>query len=280
VAVQQLDQARQRLAEAEAIAEGDEALLKPVLLASAEMATRQGDYTRALRMFNALHRIVRLDDNQEKHRVALHLAHSHAAVGDRETALANLAEAEQLLPEDRAAGFERTRARALVDYYTRDFRSAVLHWERAIDLARDTGLTYQVMASLHNLGDVLIQLDDLPRAYGALRQSLALSEEYGFERLANLNRMFLAYLDGIRGTVDGARLLRQGIGYAESKDFTNDVISGRALLAKLLHRLGHLDAAREEYGKTREIAVRAGHRIVADECDDALQKLGRLHRQS
>jgi tetratricopeptide (TPR) repeat protein len=274
VAVQQLEQARQRLAEAEAIAEADEALLKLVLLAGAEMATRQGDYTRALRMFNALNRIVRvLDDNQEKHRVALHLAHSHAAVGNRATALADLAEAEQLLPEDRAASFERTRARALVDYYTRDFPSAVVHWERAVDMARDTGLTYQVMASLHNLGDALVQLDDLPRAYGALRQSLALSEEYGFERLANLNRMFLAYLDGIRGTVDGERLLRQGIGYAESKDFTNDVVCGRALLAKLLHRLGRLDAAREEYGKTREIAVSAGHRIVADECDAALLKL-------
>jgi tetratricopeptide (TPR) repeat protein len=140
-------------------------------------------------------------------------------------------------------------------------------------MARDTGLTYQVMASLHNLGDVLIELNDLPRAYGALRQSLALSEEYGFERLANLNRMFLAYLDGIRGTVEGEHLLRQGIAYAESTDFTNDVISGRALLAKLLHRLGQLDAAREEYGKTREIAASAGHRIVADECDVALKKL-------
>jgi tetratricopeptide (TPR) repeat protein len=275
VAVQQLDQARQRLAEAESIAEDEEALLKLVLLAGAEMATRQGDYTRALRMFDALHRIVRvLDDNQEKHRVALHLAHSHAAVGNRTTALANLAEAEELLPEDRAAAFERTRARALVDYYTRDFRSAVLHWERAIDMARDTGLTYQVMASLHNLGDVLIQLDDLPRAYGALQQSLALSDEYGFERLGNLNRMFLAYLDGIRGTVDGGRLLRQGIAYAEGKDFTNDVISGRVLLAKLLHRLGQLDAAREEYTKTREIAVSAGHGIVADECSAALENFG------
>ncbi len=274
VAVQQINWARQRLAEAETIAEGDEALLKLVLLAGAELATRQGDYTRALRMFDALHKIVRvLDDNQEKHRVALHLAHSHAAVGDRATALVHLAEAEQLLPDDRAASFERTRARALVDYYTRDFRSAVLHWEKAIDMTRDMGLTYQVMASLHNLGDVLIQLDDLPRAYGALRQALALSEEYGFERLANLNRMFLAYLDGIRGTVDGERLLRQGIAYAESKDFTNDVVSGRALLAKLLHRLGRLDAARAEYGKTRAIAVSAGHRIVADECDAALQKL-------
>jgi tetratricopeptide (TPR) repeat protein len=273
-AVQQLEAARLRLAEAEAIAEGDEELRKIVLLAGAELATRQGDYSRALQTFDALHRIVQtMSDDEEKHRITLHLAHSHAATGDRSKALAHLAEAEKLLPDDRAAAFERTRAGALVDYYTRDFRAAVIHWEKAVDMARDIGLPYQVMASLHNMGDVLIQLDDLPRAYGALRQSLALSEEYGFERLANLNRMFLAFLDGIRGTVDGDKLLRQGIAYAESKDFTNDVVSGRRLLAKLLHRLGQVEAAREEYMKTRSVAVIAGHRIVADECDQALAKL-------
>ena len=59
------------------------------------------------------------------------------------------------------------------------------------------------MLNLHNLGDILVHLDDLPRAYGAIRQSLALCEEFGYERLANYNRMFLAFLDGIQG--DGRR---------------------------------------------------------------------------
>ena len=274
VAVQLLDQARQRLGEAEAIAEGDEDSKKLVLLAEAELATRQGDYVRALETFDALHRIVHtMSDSQEKHRIALHLAHAHAALGDRLTAMAKLSEAERLLPHDRAAIFERTRTRARVDYFARDFRSAVVQWEKAVDMAREIGLTYQVMASLHNVGDVLIQLDDFPRAYGALRQSLALCEEHGFERLANLNRMFLAFLDGIRGSVDGEGLLRQGIAYAESKDFTNDVVGGRVLLAKLSHRLGHLDAARDEYTKTRAVALAAGHRVVVDECESALRKL-------
>ena len=70
-------------------------------------------------------------------------------------------------------------------------------------MARALGLTYEVMVNLHNLGDVLVRLDDLPRAYGAFQQSLALCDECGFERLANHNRMFLAYLDGVQG--DGRR---------------------------------------------------------------------------
>jgi tetratricopeptide (TPR) repeat protein len=140
-------------------------------------------------------------------------------------------------------------------------------------MAREMGIGYEVMLNLHNLGDILVHLNDLPRAYGAFRQSLALCEEGGFERLANYNRMFLAFLDGIQGTVDGEKLLRHGIAYAVSKDFTWDVIGGRVLLANLLHRGGQLQEARDEYEKTRALAIAAGHRLVVDECELALQRL-------
>jgi hypothetical protein len=136
------------------------------------------------------------------------------------------------------------------------------------------------MLNLHNLGDILVHRADMPRAYGAFRQSLALSEESGYDRYANFNRMFLAFLDGIQGTVDGEKLLRQGIAYAESKDFVWDVIGGRVLLANLLQRSGQLETAREEYVRTRALAVAAGQRLVVDECDLALQKLQPKTRES
>jgi tetratricopeptide (TPR) repeat protein len=274
VAVQHMEEARQQLVEAETIAAGDEELMKAVLLAEAELASQRGDFNQALELFDRLHGIVyAMRDAQEKHRVALHQAQSRAGIGDRATALGHLEEAEGLLAGDRTALIERTKVRALVDYLTRDFRSAALHSERAIDMGREAGLTYEVALNLHGLGDILVHLDDMPRAYGAIRQSLALCEEYGYERLANQNRMFLAFLDGIQGTIDGEPLLRQGIAYAESKDFTWDVIGGRLLLAKLLDRLGQLEGARAEYDKTRSLAAAAGHRLVADECEHALRKL-------
>jgi len=271
--VQHMEDARHRLAEAESIAAGDETLVKSVLIVAAELATRRGDFTRGLELLDQLRRVVQAMDVHERHRIALHLAQSHAALGDRQTALADVKEAEQLLPDDRTAAAERTKVRALVDYFTRDFRSAALNSEKAADMAREAGLGYEVMLNLHNLGDILVHMDDLPRAYGAFRQSLALCEESGYERLANYNRMFLAFLDGIQGTVDGEKLLRQGIAYAEGKDFTWDVIGGRVLLAKLLQRLGHLDAARDEYEKTRALAIGAGHRFVVEDCELAMQKL-------
>ena len=206
-----MEESRQRLAEAETIAGDDEALLKPALLAEVELATRKGDFKRASERLDEVHRIVQTTSNdQEKHRVALNLAQASAALGDRATALESLEEAEQLLPDDAAAAVERTRVRALVDHFTRDFRSAAVHCEKAIDMGRELGLTYEVMVNLHNLGGSLVHLDDLPRAYGAFQQSLALCEESSYERLANYNRMFLAFLDGLQGTADGAKLLRPG----------------------------------------------------------------------
>jgi serine/threonine protein kinase/predicted ATPase len=273
-AVHQLEDARLRLAEATRIAEADPQLTKRVLLAEAELSTRQGDFRRASVQLAELRAIVHASsDDQEEHRVALQLAQSQAALGDRATAIASLQEAERLLPSDRTAALERVKVRALVEYFTRDFRSAAQRSEEAIHLGREMGLGHEVMLNLHNLGDILVQLDDLPRAYGAIRQSLALCEESGDERFANYNRMLLAFLDGIPGTADGEKLLRQGIAYAESKDFTWDVIGGRLLLSKLLRRCGRFEIAVREFQKTRLLAAGAGHRLVVDDCDAALAQL-------
>ena len=78
---------------------------------------------------------------------------------------------------------------------------------------------------------------------------------------------------GCRGRPTADKLLRQGIAYAESKDFTWDVIGGRALLAKLLHRRGTPAEARADYEAARALAVGAGHSLVAEDCEQALATL-------
>jgi tetratricopeptide (TPR) repeat protein len=273
-AVQNMEDARLHLAEARTLAGSSAELLASVLVADVELATRQGDFKRALDRLAELEQVVQSASNErEKHRVALLVAQASAGRGDRATALGKLSLAEQLLPDDKMAAVERIKVRALVDFFTRDFRSAILHAEMAIEMGRELGLSYDVMFNLHTLGDVLIHVEDLPRAYGALRQSLELCEEFGYERFANYNRMFLAFLDGLQGAADAEKLLAQGLAYAASKEFTGEVIGGQHLLAKLLHRRGRVVEAEAEYEKTRTLAMRAGQRFVADECDQALHKL-------
>ena len=212
-------------------------------------------------------------DGQEQHRVALQLALSRAGLGDRPTALAHLQEATELLQNDRTSEMDRARVRALVDYYTRDFQSAADHFAKAIDMGRELGLTHVVMVNLCHLGEVLVRLGDLSRAYGTIRQSLALSEERGDERFANRNAMLLAFLDGFKDDGDSEQRIRSGIDYANRRGFTNDVIRGKLLLAQGLARRNGIAAARAEYETTYSMALEAGQRLLADDCEAALTAL-------
>ncbi len=270
------DLGREKFAEAERIARsgGGESLVKSALVANAELAGRQGDFKHSLELLERIQKIVTVEgDKQEEHKILMSLSQAHAAMNDRRAALTALERAEQLIPNDPTAACERQKLYALVDYFTRDWRSAAVACERAVDMARKEGLSYEVTVNLHNLGELLVRLNDYARAYGALQQSLALCEELGYERLASHNRMFLAFLDATLGDADAEKHLHQGIRYAEGNDFTWDVLSGRWLLAQLLQRRSDFDAARLEFQKLRELARKAGNRLVADDCDAALRAL-------
>jgi eukaryotic-like serine/threonine-protein kinase len=269
-----LDLSRSLLAAAEKIAAGDETLLKPVLVAGAGQAIRQGDFKRSLALLDRLQKFATLaGDKQEEHQILLSRAQSYGALSDRRAAMVELDRAEAALPNDATGAVERQKVRALIEYFCQDFRAAALAAERAIDLARSLGLSYEVAINLHNLGEFLIRLNDFPHAYGAIRQSIALCDECGFERLGSQNRMFLAFLDGVAGDTEAEGTLRQGIRYAESNDYTWDVINGRLLLAWLFQRRGAIAAARSEFDALRDMSREAGNLLVASDCETALQAL-------
>ena len=273
-ALHQFDRALEHFGEAERIAEGDEKLAKKVLLAYAELAARQGDFNRALAMLERLERIVTGEgDRAEEHKILLYRGQAHAALGDRRSALSALDRAEALLPDDPTAACERFKLAALVDYFGRDYRAAALRAEQAIDRARSLGLMYEVAVNLHNLGDFLIRLEDYPRAYGAIRQSLDLAQEGGFERLVHHDRMFLAFLDGIAGDARAEERLQNDIEYADKHDYTWDALNGRTLLATLLRRRGEMAKARDQYEIALEDARASGNRLLADDCEQALAAL-------
>jgi serine/threonine protein kinase/tetratricopeptide (TPR) repeat protein len=273
-ALHRFDLARTRFDEAETLAHGDEGQLKAVLVSYAEQANQQGDFRRSLETLERLQRLATTGgDKSEEHKVYVGLAQGHAAMGDRRVALSYLGKAEALLPYDPTAQCEREKLRSLIEYFARDFRASAAAAERAIDRARALGLTYEVAANLHNLGDLLIRQSDLARAYGAIQQSLALCDEAGYERLASHDRMFLAYLDALAGDGHAEKKLAQGISYAEANDYTWDEISGRSLLAQLLQRRGDLDGARAEYEKLRTTALGAGNKLAAEDAEIALRAI-------
>jgi tetratricopeptide (TPR) repeat protein len=273
-ALHQFEAATKMFVDAERIAGDDDALVKPALVAFAELAGRQGDFKRSLEQLSRLEKNASaLGDKLEEHKLLASLSQTHAAMGDRRAAITALDRAERLLAHDKTAACERQKLRGLVEYFARDYRAAALACEKAIDMARDAGLTYEVAVNLHNLGDALVRLDDYPRAYGAIQQSLALCDEAGFERLASHNRMFLAFLNAVAGDKEQETLLVNGLRYAEANDFTWDVIGGLWLLAQLHLRREEKSAAKSELEKLRTVASSAGNRVVLDDCDAALKKL-------
>lgn len=274
-ALHMFDAARAQFSAAEAIAQDRQELVKSAMVAAAEFSGRQGDFKRSLALLERLQSIVTTGgDRMEEHKLLVSMVQTNAAMGDHAAAMRHFERAMSLVPEEPTFVCERHKLSALIDYFARDFRAAALHCEQAIDMARELGLQYEVAVNLHNLGDILVHLDDYARAYGAIKQSLALCDELGHDRLASHNRMFLAFLDGLAGDADADRVLWQGIRYAEANDFTWDVLGGRLLLARLLERRGELDNARLEYQKLRELARAAGNRLVADDCATALRSMG------
>jgi len=274
-ALHRLDVARTHLAAAEGIAGSDPKLMKLVLAANAGQAIRQGDFKRSLELLDRLQGIITHGgDKTEEHNLRVHRAQAHGGLADRKAALLELERAEVMLPNDATAACERQKVRSLIEYFARDFRSAAVAAERAIEHARELGLSYEVAINLHNLGEFLIRLSDFPRAYGAIRQSVALCDEYGYDRLASQNRMFLAFLDGVAGDAGAETTLRQGIRYAEANDFTWDSINGRLLLGWLFQRRGASAAARTEIEALLPLAKASGNHLVVDDCELVLRELG------
>ena len=274
-ALHRFDLARARFDEAEKLAHGDEAQLKAVLISYAEQAGRQGDFTRSLEALERLQKAATGEGGQARRSTSssVSLAQAHAAMGDRRVALSYLAKAEAILPNDATAQCEREKLHGLIEYFARDFRASAAATSIAIDKARALGRPYEVAVNLHNLGDVLMHQGDYAHAYGAFKQSLALCDELGFERLASHDRMFLAFLDALAGDADAEKTLVQGIRYAEANDFTWDVIGGRALLAQLLQRRGDLGGARIEYETLRRLSRDAGNALVAEDAEIALRAM-------
>ena len=87
--------------------------------------------------------------------------------------------------------------------------------------------------------------------------------------------MFLAYLDGIAGAKEAERQLEQGVAYAESNGFTWDFIDGKLMLARLVERRGDASRAQKEYEAVRELALKAGNRLIADDCERAIATMSR-----
>lgn len=145
--------------------------------------------------------------------------------------------------------------------------------KQAVELARAAGLSYDVAINLHNQGEALFRLDQLPRAYASFQQSLALCEETAQDRVGTHNRAFLAYLDARNGVANADTTLREAIAYAAARGYSWDEVNGRYLLGRLHRERDEPKLALAELERCRALARSVGFRLVADDSERAIGEL-------
>jgi len=168
---------------------------------------------------------------------------------------------------------ERAKVRGLIHGFRGDWARCATECARAAGQARELGLPHEVAIHLHNQGDALMRTGDLPRAYAVLSDSASRCDQIGAERLSNLNRMMLAYLDALNGSDEARRALGTRLAHAESQKWTWDALSGRTLLGRLLARSGDKVGARRELMLARRLAEATSNQLVIDDCDRTLAEL-------
>jgi serine/threonine protein kinase/tetratricopeptide (TPR) repeat protein len=267
-ALSRFQEAQQVLAEI-AVEQLPGGLLQRLRMARAEIHFRRGDFRRFREEVEQLDDALIPEDAAV--RSTLLRAQAHAVAARRDDALACLTR----LPGGGGPAHEAQleKLRGLAHFFAGDFVAAAASSTRGSELTRACGLTFETALHLHNLGDVLLHLDEHARAYAALQQSLSLCEQHHADRLAQQNRMYLGYLDARQGLPGGEALLREAIQRAEEQGYLWDLLGGRYLLGRLLEELGLPRAAAQEYERSLALSREAQNLLVEEE---SLQSLARL----
>ncbi len=242
-------------------------------MAEGELALRQGDFRLAVQAFGKAE--VPADDPADQHRRLVSIAHSFAGSGDHAQALAAIQQASLVAgAEDPVLACERTKVHALILAFRRDWAGCAEAAEQAAEQGRAAGIGHELAVNLHNRGESLLRMEDHARAYVAFQESLAASTQMGSDRLVNINRMFIAYLDGLKGSPSAAEALEERITLAEQRRWTWDALSGRFWLGRLLVHQGDRAGAKRELDRASAMAEASQNGMAIEDCRSELERLG------
>ena len=256
------------------LAGADDSLRRMAMLTAGELFMRRGEFRSALDQFRALSKIPGDFTREENYRLEIGFAQTFGASGDRQLALQHLSRAtENADPGNIGAAVEREKMRGLILYFTRDFHGSAEASERAVDLARAAGLSYEAALNLHNMGDSLLWLGSFARAHVAFRESHGICQDYGYARLRDHDTMYLTFLEGEKGRGDPVETLRELIEAALAKGYTWDALNGRYLLGTLAFRKDDKTMALKELRRVRDLAAECHNQLLEQGAREMLEQL-------
>jgi eukaryotic-like serine/threonine-protein kinase len=269
-AISCFDQGIAFLSEIEDVVDFTSVLVQQSIVERARLFARKGDFRSSLEILEPLYSFGLQEELCEK--ASLLLAQNHAALGNKERALMFLDEATSYGRNTPAAVVEQLKLRGIIYAFARDFQTAAEELNKAVQIARSAGLTYEVAVNLHNFADSLMRCDDYPRAYAALLQSQSVCETCGADRLYSHNEMLLGFLDADKGDPIGEEKLRRCIVYAEDRNYIWDMLDGRFLLGYLLEKQGKFEDALLELNACQELALEVKNTLCFDDCSEAIAR--------
>jgi predicted ATPase len=208
---------------------------------------------------------------------SLALGHTLAASGEGEAARALLNRARTIIERtgEPLAMAEFHKDEGLIEFMLNDLPAAVAATERALAIATAHGLDQYISAvCIHNIGDVRLHEGKLDEAAARMTESLRIAEAHGFDKVQQLDRAFLAYIDVLRTRADsGIAQMLQSICYAEKKQWVWAQIQEKQLLALAYRKLGKPQDAAAQLEEVLALSRANGNDVYAKECQEILAEL-------
>ncbi len=255
----------------------DKELFRDVVLATAESCMRLGDHRAGIHYFEQALELSRESDAIEPQVCCLvPLALAYSTAGNRQAALQALTDARVLASSrfDRFTECELLKMESLAHHYARDYAKGVEVGERALELAKEYGFTYEVAANGHNVGEMLLRMGEYKRAFASLRYSYELTRDHGYEMLMMGNMRSLGFIDAMRfGSAEGRRHIVDANDFADARGLVWDLIQGRYYLAMVDQAQAAYEDARAALREVLRLAAEHGHANYVAAAERALQAL-------
>ena len=273
------EEGRQWLESARGVARrlGNRELLRDVTLATAEVTTKNGEYSTAVGLLKEALVLSRdTGDLAAQIRCLIPLSLAYSATGEHDLAMKTIEDARRLagMHPDRYTDCELLKTEALIAYNARDWALCVDSASRAIELAKEYGFTYEATVNAHNVGDAYLRMGDYKRAFASLKWSYDMAKENGFTKLEYNNLRVLGFIDAVRfKSEEGRRRIVEAIDYAKRNGYLWDLVQSLYMLALSDHVLGNVDEARKGLREVLRLTAESGDARYHEDAQQALRAL-------
>lgn len=258
-------------------AKDDPAKMFDVLSSIGSVYAKNGEFGRAQSILSqAIALIEAGGSSSELCTTLLTLARSQGSGGDIKGALASWQRAVDISLElgEPALVLDTQKTSSLIWYHAREFEKAALESEHALETAREYNVFSEIAVNAHNAGDAWARLGEFRRAYTNLRISQDVCVEQGFDKLANLNNVVLAFVDAIGFGSDAARArIENSLKYAEQHGYKWDILHCNFLLGVIARERGDVELARDRLRDALLLAQELDNHLYIEDCQRMLREM-------